>query len=126
VSLDSNHPDPAYQLGRLLAALENIQRDAHGHSLNTTIKNRFFGSAAATPITVFPRLITLSAYHLGKIPNPAWRVAHEKRLAEIFRHLERFPAHLKLDQQGLFAIGYYHQIRALYQSATSPNLPSEE
>jgi CRISPR-associated protein Csd1 len=68
----------------------------------------------------------LSQHHLAKIENPAWRVAHEKRLGEICSHLTRFPAHLTLDQQGLFAIAYYHQNRSLYQSATAPQQTTSE
>lgn len=114
VSLDQNHPDPAYQLGRLFAELEKIQRDGLGPTINTTIKDRFFGAASATPATVFPRLIRLSQHHLSKIENQAFRIAHERRLGEICDHLKTFPPHLTLTQQGLFAIAYYHQNRALY------------
>jgi CRISPR-associated protein Csd1 len=129
VSLDANNPEPAYQLGRLFAALEKIQKDALGQNLNATIKDRFFGAASATPATVFPRLIRLSQHHLAKIENPAWRTVHEKRLGEICDHLaaRSFPRHLNLDQQGLFAIAYYHQNRALYQpSAGAPATDSQE
>jgi len=114
VSLDQNHPDAAYQLGRLFAELEKIQRDALGQSINSTIKDRFFGAASATPAIVFPRLIKLSQHHLSKIENQAFRIAHERRLGEICDHLKTFPSHLTLTQQGLFAIAYYHQNRALY------------
>jgi CRISPR-associated protein Csd1 len=117
VSLDQNHPDPAYQLGRLFAELEKIQRDAMGRDINATIKDRFFGAASATPGTVFPRLIRLSQHHLSKIENPSYRVTHERRLGEICAHLKGFPAHLNLTEQGLFAIAYYHQNRALYTPA---------
>jgi CRISPR-associated protein Csd1 len=116
VSLDQDHPDPAYQLGRLFAELEKIQRDALGRDVNATIKDRFFGAASATPAVVFPRLIRLSQHHLSKIENPSYRVAHEKRLGEICTHLKSFPTHLNLTEQGLFAIAYYHQNRALYSA----------
>jgi len=121
VSLDPTNPDPAYQLGRLFAALEKIQKDALGHTVNATIKDRFFGAASATPAMVFPRLVRLSQHHLAKIDNPAWRTAHEKRLGEIFGRIpaRSFPRHLNLDQQGLFAIAYYHQNRALYQPSSA-------
>jgi CRISPR-associated protein Csd1 len=128
VSLDPNNPDSAYQLGRLFATLEKIQRDALGSGLNATIKDRFFGAASATPATVFPRLIRMSQYHLSKIENPGWRMAHEKRLGEICDHLppKSFPSHLNLDDQGLFAIGYYHQNRALFQRSSAAQGPIRE
>ena len=35
-------------------------------------------------------------------------------IEEILQDIREFPAHLSLDDQGLFAIGYYHQRKALY------------
>lgn len=124
VTLDKTCTDAAYLLGRLFAVLEKLQRDAQP-GINTTIKDRFFSSASKTPAGVFPRLLHLSQHHLGKIDNPAWKVHTEKLIAEImdgFQELH-FPAHLKLEDQGQFVIGYYHQMRALY---TKKEVPSEE
>jgi CRISPR-associated protein Csd1 len=117
VSLDPNHPDPAYQLGRLFAVLEKLQKDALGDKLNATIKDRFFGAASATPASVFPRLVRLSQHHLSALETIAYRSAHEKRIGEICDRLPAsgFPPHLNLSEQGLFAVAYYQQNRALYK-----------
>ncbi len=112
VSLDPEYPDPAYHMGRLFAELEKSQEDALP-GLNATIKDRFFGAASATPASVFPRLIRMNQHHLGKL-EPAGKTYHEKRIQDICQNLKQFPGHLSLSQQGLFALGYYHQRQDIF------------
>jgi CRISPR-associated protein Csd1 len=109
MALDPNHPDEAYHLGRLFAALEKTQEDATDGKLNATIKDRFFGAGAATPATVFPRLLRLHQHHMNKVENPGLRINREKLIGEISGRVRQFPLHLSLQRQGLFYIGYYHQ-----------------
>jgi len=110
--LNVERPEPAYQLGRLFAALEKAQEDALP-GINATIKDRYFGAASATPGTVFPRLIRLSQHHIGKLEGGR-KVVAEKRVEEICGRIDRFPSHLDLVGQGLFALGYYHQRQDLF------------
>jgi len=107
MALDSDRPEASYHLGRLFAALEKVQQDALP-GINDTIKDRYFGSAMATPSSVFPRLLRLSQHHLAKLET-GWRIAAERRIQGITDRLNGFPSHLGLADQGLFAIGYYHQ-----------------
>lgn len=109
VALDKDHPGEAYQLGRLFAALEKTQEDASGGKLNATVKDRFFGSAATMPASVFPRLLQLHHHHMRNLVHEGHRVARGKLLGEIMGHIGSFPRHLSLERQGLFYIGYYHQ-----------------
>jgi CRISPR-associated protein Csd1 len=118
VALDKDHPDEAYQLGRLLAALEKTQEDAAETKLNSTIKDRFFGSAGATPASVFPRLLRLHQHHLNKLANVGLRIYREKLVGEICGQVHRFPSHLSLEKQGLFYIGYYHQRQDFFMKKT--------
>jgi CRISPR-associated protein Csd1 len=114
MGLDTNRKEPAYRLGRLFAALEKTQGDALG-KVNATIRDRFFSSASATPGAVFPRLLRTYQHHLAKLEGGR-KVAREKLVQEINWDLESFPAHLNLADQGLFAIGYYHQMKDLWTS----------
>lgn len=116
MSLDPDRPEPAYRLGRLFAELEKTQEDAQP-GINATIKDRFYGAASATPGSVFPRLIRLNQHHLGKLEKGA-RTYHEKRIQQIADGLNDFPAHLRLRDQGLFAIGYYHQRQDIFTKKT--------
>ena len=107
MSLNRDHPKPAYQLGRLFAALERNQEGAL-RGINATVKDRFFGAASATPGAVFPRLIRMGQHHIAKLEG-GLKVHAEKQVQEIMGRIESFPGHLDLVAQGLFALGYYHQ-----------------
>jgi CRISPR-associated protein Csd1 len=119
MSLDIQRRDPAYRIGRLFATLEKTQIDGLP-GLNTTIRDRFYSSASATPRAVFPRLMRTYQHHLAKIEG-GMKVNREKLMQEILGGLESFPAQLDLDGQGLFAIGYYHQMRAFFTTKNTAN-----
>ncbi|MBW1720105.1 MAG: type I-C CRISPR-associated protein Cas8c/Csd1, partial [Deltaproteobacteria bacterium] len=93
-------------------ALEKTQTDAFGHQIGATIRDRFYSSASATPRSVFPRLLRTYQHHLSKMEN--YKINREKLVQEILDPLADFPAQLNLADQGLFAIGYYHQMRAFF------------
>ncbi len=113
--LDKNSTSIGYQLGRLFAVLEKIQEEANP-GINATIRERFYGAACATPVTVFTNLLRLKNHHLAKMDNRGRVVNFEQLLGEIMSHLTDFPAHLDLHEQGLFAIGYYHQRQDFFTS----------
>ncbi len=110
MALNKESTSIAYRLGRLFAALEKAQKDAIPGA-NTTIKDRFYGSASATPRTVFPQLLRLAQHHIQKAE---YGRNTDKIIEEIIQGIQEFPAHLNLDEQGLFAIGYYHQRQVFY------------
>ncbi|MGN6726129.1 MAG: type I-C CRISPR-associated protein Cas8c/Csd1 [Tepidisphaeraceae bacterium] len=116
VALDLNRTDPAYVTGRLFALLERIQEDAANGQLNSTIKDRYFSAASATPGSTFPRLIRLSQHHLSSLgkEKPGLKVNHDKLCGEIMGKLDGFATQFNLEDQGLFAVGYYHQRQAFY------------
>jgi len=116
VSLDLANTNVGYRLGRLFAALEKVQEEA-SPGLNATIRDRFYGAASSTPVTVFSNLLKLNKHHLAKIENRGRAVNLEKLIGEITDALngdEGFTAHLSIADQGRFAIGYYHQKQAFY------------
>jgi len=113
MGLDLNRKEPAYRLGRLFAVLEKTQQDALGE-VGATIRDRFYSAASATPGAVFPRLLRTYQHHLAKMDRG--KVGREILVREILEPLTGFPAHLNLTDQGLFAIGYYHQMRDLWTS----------
>ena len=107
IMLDSDRPDPGYQLGRLFACLEKAQQDALP-GINATIKDRYFAAASATPAAVFPRLLRSSQHHMRKLDG-GFKVNAEKRVQNVMSRIESFPRVLGLEGQGQFALGYYHQ-----------------
>lgn len=113
VSLDKQSTQPGYLLGRLFAVLEYAQRGALG-DINATIRDRYFGAASATPAAVFPMLLRNTQNHLSKLrkEKPGLAVVLEKEIGEIVGGLsDSFPRSFRLEDQGRFAIGYYHQSR---------------
>ena len=110
MALDKESTNVAYRLGRLFAVLEKAQRDAIPGA-NTTIKDRYYSSASATPSIVFPQLLRLSQHHIQKAK---YGYVSDRMIEEIMQDIQRFPAHLSLDDQGLFAIGYYHQRKDIF------------
>ena len=113
MDLDQNQPAIGYQLGRLFATLEKIQEEANP-GINATIRERYYGAACATPVTVFPNLLRLKNHHLAKLESKGRVVNFERLLGEIIGRLSGFPSHISLHEQGMFAIGYYHQRQAFF------------
>lgn len=118
VSLDTANTERGYVLGRLFSLLENAQRAALGDKLNATIRDRYYGAASATPANVFPVLLRNTQHHLSRLrkDKPGLAVTLEKDIGETIALLDGFPRSLRIESQGNFAIGYYHQTQARFAS----------
>ena len=103
-----------YVLGRLFAVLEAVQ-DAANPGINTTIKDRYFNSACATPAVIFPTLLKLAQKHLQKLDNRISIYYNQQLTALMGMIHEDFPARMTLPEQGAFEIGYYHQTQKRYE-----------
>ncbi len=114
VSLDKDNNNPGYRTGRLFAVLEKIQEEA-SPGINATIRDRYYSSASAAPASVFPVLLRLKNHHLSKLKKVRG-IFFEKLLSEVMGEVASagFPAQLNLQDQGRFAIGYYHQRQAFF------------
>jgi CRISPR-associated protein Csd1 len=111
IELQTDHPEAAYHCGRLLAVLEAIQRLSADGQLNTTLVDRFYGTASSAPASVFGTLLRGAQPHITKLRKnkPGLAVRLEQELEEVIAALEQFPPTLTVKQQALFALGYYHQ-----------------
>lgn len=129
VSLDRHSTHPGYLLGRLFAELENAQRGALGGQINATIRDRYYGAASATPANIFPMLLRNVQNHLSNMrKKDKGGLAHtiESEIAAIIDGLgEKFPKSLHIEDQGRFAIGYYHQAQAKFVKKTNTAAESE-
>jgi CRISPR-associated protein Csd1 len=112
VSFNRDYANPAYQLGRMFALAEIAQRMALGKT-STTIRERYFGAATAAPANIFPLVLRGMQAHLVKLRaqnRGSWIEAEIERIAA---HLSpSLPRTLRMEDQGRFVIGYYHQRRA--------------
>lgn len=132
MSLKRDHDNVGYQLGRLFAVYELAQRAALGR-VNATIRDKYFGAASATPASVFPLIVRGGQNHLAKVrkEKPGWASLIERELEEIHSHIEpvaprSLPRSLSLQDQGEFAIGYYHQRAAKLSNDKNENLDLNE
>jgi len=116
--LDLKNPSAAYRLGRLFAVLEKAQEEA-SPGLNATIRERYYGAASSTPVSVFTTLLRLKNHHLAKLSNRGRAVNLERLIGEIMGGLTDFPKHLNLPEQGRFALGYYHQRQDFFSKPES-------
>jgi len=124
--LDLSNREPAYLCGRLLAEIDAAQYQALGQR-NATVVDRFYGTASTAPASVFGNLLRGTQAHLGKLrqDKPGAYAGIQQRLEEVMSGLEGFPRTLSLDDQALFALGYYHQ-RAYHRQAITEALAARE
>ena len=103
--------DPAYLSGRIMALLGRIQYEALG-DVGAGVVQRYYAAASATPALVLGRLVRLAqTAHLPKINNVGLRIWFEKQMGEVWTAMSAAPpAVMTLEQQTLFAMGYYHQL----------------
>ena len=137
MALNKESKSIPYHLGRWFAVLEAIQQDANpdkkkkdknakeiapekdskektASGVGSSIRNRYFTSAATTPAVVFALLIQLSKNHLEKLEE-GQKIYYQKLIQEIVDHLpDELPARLSLPEQASFYLGYYHQTQDRY------------
>lgn len=119
MALNENCNDVSYVLGRMFSLLENIQQGANP-GINTTIKERYFNSACATPASVFPILLKLANTHLSKLDGGK-AVYFKKKMGALMDKIMMpdegipFPARLTSEEQGAFILGYYQETQARYK-----------
>lgn len=122
--LNKEHPEPAYQCGRLLAVLAGLQRAALG-DVGAGVVQRYYVAASQTPGLTLGRLFNNAKNHLNKLDGGLayW---YEGQIAEIMSRIQdRIPSTLNLDQQSLFALGYYQQIAANRAGKNSDTINSK-
>ena len=111
--LNETDTNAGYRLGRAFAVLESAQRAALGAQVNATIRDRFYGSASSTPAIVFPILVRNASHHFSRMRKDGrggLAFTMERTLANVLSTFgSEFPRSLRLEDQGRFAIGYYHQ-----------------
>lgn len=120
IMLDKRNTNQGYLCGRLFAVLDRIQEDANGIS---SIRERYMNAASSTPSSVFATILNLSSHHLENLPNEGKKVFYEKLKQEIIDKIssDGFPAHLDLQDQGRFFVGYYHQRQDFFNKKEENN-----
>ncbi|MDR3438857.1 type I-C CRISPR-associated protein Cas8c/Csd1 [Telmatospirillum sp.] len=126
VGLDPDNASPAYQLGRLFALLESAQYAALG-KVNAPIGDRYYGAASATPARVFGPLLRGLKNHLADARKRGRGGWIDQRIAEVMTKLPAdLPRSLRLEDQGRFAVGYYHERAQRAVKDTEPEATHED
>jgi CRISPR-associated protein Csd1 len=109
VALDPENTSTAYQLGRLFAVIEAAQYAALGR-VNATVADRYYGAASSTPARVFAALLRNARNHVSDAKRRGGGIWIERKLDQIVGRLPPdLPTTLRLEDQGRFAVGYYHE-----------------
>jgi len=122
--MDIESKSIGYRLGMLFSVLEKAQEEAISGA-SATIKDRFFGAASATPGRVFPILLKGVQNNISKLRKTAETrgrsIYFDKLIIEITSKLSSFPKTLSLEEQGMFALGYYHRRGVFFTKKTENN-----
>ncbi len=122
-------PEPAYNLGRLLAVFESLQDRYHNfEKKGAGVVERYYGTASSAPAAVFPQLCKLARHHMSKVRKEDESAARrlDDLIGDILKKFQpvapgespRFKRMLTLPEQGIFALGFYQQ-RAKDRAAAS-------
>jgi len=122
MSLNEESSNVPYRLGRLFAVLEKAQNDTN-KEMKSTINSKYFSSASTTPAVVFPVLLKLAQHHIAKSD---WGFKSTQSIEEILVGIDKFPAYLSLEDQGMFMLGYYHQRKDFFKKKEHNSSPAKE
>ena len=113
IMLDQSNSNVGYVCGRLFATLEHLQKKSSGID---SIRQRYLNAASTTPAAVFGNLMNLSVHHEEKL-NEGAQIFFKRLKNEIIELLsaEGFPAHLDIQDQGRFFVGYHHQMADFFK-----------
>lgn len=112
--METEKNEIAFTLGQLFSVLESVQMDANP-GIKSTIRDRYFNAACATPAIIFPILIKLKNSHIRKLERESTKIYYEKLLTKLIGDLPYVPKQLSLEEQGKFILGYYHQTQKKYE-----------
>lgn len=135
--LNTTSSDRPYLCGRLLAVFERLQYLAQGRR-NSGVVDRFYAAASTTPALVMPRLFrNAEVAHLPNAGNGLEIELSSEQKRAIAENVRRdfegittrlgceFPPTLTLEEQGRFALGFYHQ-KADYRRISAENRAERE
>jgi CRISPR-associated protein Csd1 len=124
-SLNTASKMVAYNIGRLIAVYNEIQRAAYG-DVNASVLEKYYASVSKTPAMVLGRLAQLSNHHMSAIKSDGLRRYYEKQLDSIWVKLpQEIPKMFTVKEQTEFALGYYQQ-RALMHIRKEKDAAEEE
>jgi CRISPR-associated protein Csd1 len=111
VGLDPNRPEPAYHLGRLLALISRLQQESARDRSSNGWVSRYYAAMSMTPALMVGRLLQLSEHYYARM-GESRGLEHwfRMQIADVMSHVGDIPRTFSLEEQALFALGFYHQL----------------
>jgi len=121
--LNPESRDPAYLCGRLFAVFDRLQYLALG-GVNAGVVERYYASASVTPALVMGRLFRNAQFHLAKAEGGIAENVRKDFETITCALGDQFKPTLTLEEQGRFALGFYHQ-KAEYRRRSAERKEAE-
>ena len=121
--LNSNHPKPAYHCGRVLAVFARLQHAALG-DVGAGVVQRYYTATSQAPSLTLGRLAANAKNHLSKLERGLMHW-YENQIADVMSRIgDDVPRTLTLEEQSLFALGYYQQLATFMAGKRGDNTTS--
>lgn len=124
--LNPDHPDPAYHCGRVLAVFAQLQREALG-KVDSGVVQRYYTAMSQAPALFLGRLTANAQNHLNHPKLKEGRLAHwyNKQIACVNGRIgDKAPRTLTMEEQSLFALGYYQQLATFFAGKSGDDTTS--
>ena len=113
-ALDIDNASVAYNCGRLLAAIDKLQRVSAGKKINLTIGQKYFKSASSTPGKIIPMALANEQNYLKRLKSEGTKIFFIRLLGEISEKVgTTIPEKFNKTEQGEFMLGYFYQDKEL-------------
>jgi CRISPR-associated protein Csd1 len=129
-TLDATRNNIGYLCGQLLSILEEAQLRPVRWKINTTLVDRFYGSASSAPASVFGTLVRRATTdHFPKIRKQQLGYKDLEAIMEsVTTKIDLaggYPKTLSLKEQAEFSLGFYHQ-RAKFSANRNVNKQTDK
>lgn len=127
VTLNQNSTNVAYQCGRWLAAMDQLQKRSANGKIGVTLGQKFYRAAKRQPAKILTMVTDYKEIYLGRISNEGLRIYFEKLLGEISEKIgERFPENFSIADQGAFDMGYAQQHQSFFSKGSNVENTEDE
>ncbi|MBL0318115.1 MAG: type I-C CRISPR-associated protein Cas8c/Csd1 [Alphaproteobacteria bacterium] len=123
MTLQEDNRDIGYVLGQLFSIYDKLKEEETDGRANR--RDKFFSALSTRPCAVISRLEHLSQCDLKKLRRSketrGLAITREKQIQKAMSKLAGpIPPTLSVEQQAMFALGYYHQRQDFFTSKTKP------
>lgn len=111
VNCNPDNPSTAYQLGRLLAAVEAVQRAAMP-DVGVTARERYYRMLSMRPAVAMAGMMGGLTHHLATLRRAGkggLAALLDREVQEVANRIGEVPAAMTVAEQSLLAVGYYQQ-----------------